>query len=165
MQLSTKSDDRDPAVLKYSAGQYAKKLQGHFETYFRQMLQHEKSLLPHAKNPYLQDAFLESDQKAKVALKCIIYPNDADALKVYQQIYRQNDQHTAYLISQYTRWIMQLLGKLAECMVLDHCSEDPDFNIVCMNIALLRPDIFKTHPDIDYSAYTAFSPSSNIIVK
>ena len=60
---------------------------------------------------------------------------------------------------------MQLLGKLAECMVLDHCSEDPDFNIVCMNIALLRPDIFKTYPDIDYSAYTAFSPSFNIIVK
>ncbi len=62
------------------------------------------------------------------------------------------------MVRQYTKCIMQLVGELAECVLVDACANNEEINRVCMNIALFKNEILETY-DIPYEEYVAYSTS------
>lgn len=98
-------------------------------------------------------------EKSKIILRWLFYPNKKEIIKDYVSIQNEVQNETIYLVKNYTRCIMQLLGKIAECVVIDRCIRDINCNIICMNIAMFKENIFYRYPDINYEEYIPFSPS------
>lgn len=46
---------------------------------------------------------------------------------------------------------MQMIGKLAECVVVDKCGMDDNINRTCINIALYNEDIYHEYQNIKIS--------------
>lgn len=59
----------------------------------------------------------------------------------------------------YTRCIMSLLGEIAECVIIDRCLHNRAINLICINIAKFKENIYEEYEDIKYDEYLAFSPS------
>lgn len=107
---------------------------------------------------------IKASKKAKIGLRWIVFPNDKEFERDYQRHRDDFGNKTWSIISHYTRCIMQLVGQLAECVIVDHCSNDGDINRVCINIAKFMPNIYKEYSEIDYEQYIAFSTSFKYIV-
>ncbi len=105
----------------------------------------------------------KATKKAKKILKWIIYPNKKDFKNEYKDMKKHSKRKTLTIIKDYTKCIMQLLGRIAECIIVDRCSSNPNINMMCINIAMFKPDIYKKYPDIPYSDYVAFSTSFKYI--
>ena len=101
----------------------------------------------------------KANEKAKIYLRWVIYPNDKELKRDYDGIKNDIGNKTKLAISDYTRCIMSLLGKLAECVVIDRCLHNRNTNIICMNIAKFKSDIYEEYKDLQYDDYMAFSPS------
>lgn len=106
----------------------------------------------------------KADEKAKVGLRWVIFANDKEFERDYQRHKDDFGNKTWYIISHYTKCIMQLVGQLAECVIVDRCSKDDDINKVCINIAKFMPNIYEEYSEIDYKKYVAFSTSFKYII-
>lgn len=103
-------------------------------------------------------------EKAKIYLKWFVFPNHKEFEKDLKKI--ENDIHTRTwnVIEHYTRCIMQLLGQVAECVVVERCINDKEVNKICINVARFQKWIYTEYSDIDYDAYMAFSTSFKCII-
>lgn len=106
----------------------------------------------------------KATEKAKITLKYIIYPNNKEFIKDYNSVKYDIGYKTYTIISNYTRCTMQLLGKIAECMFIDRCISNYNINTICINIALLKADVYEEYRDIEYNKYIPFSPSYKYIL-
>jgi len=107
----------------------------------------------------------KANQKAEEIFKMVIYRNDKTILS-YPPSAGENllgisiGKKTSNLIKLYSTCIMLTLGKLAECVVIDECKSNLDYNIILINIALLKKgNVFEKIVDFPYNDYVAFSPS------
>ena len=107
---------------------------------------------------------VKASEKAKIGLRWIIFPNEKEFEIDYQRHKEDFGNKTWNIISHYTRCIMQLVGQLAECVIVDHCCNDDDINKVCMNIAKFMPNIYEDYSEINYEQYVAFSTSFKYII-
>ncbi len=105
----------------------------------------------------------KAQEKAKIMLKWLVFPNDIEAKKDLDKIKDDIGQKTLYQFKDYTKCIMLLLGKLAECVIIDRCINNRNTNIVCMNIATFQENIYEEYSNIEYDNYLAFSPSFRYI--
>lgn len=111
------------------------------------------------------DLFSKKDnEKAKIRLKWVIFPNVKEFQRDFQKIENGFGDQAWNIIFKYTKCIMQLVGHLAECVVVDHCCMNSDINRVCINIAMFRPNIYEDYQDIDYEKYVAFSTSFKYLI-
>ncbi|MBQ6481987.1 MAG: hypothetical protein IJI45_12775 [Anaerolineaceae bacterium] len=89
-----------------------------------------------------------------IALRSVIFPNNKEF-----QILRPSQSPAVWeMVQRYTRCIMRHVGDLAECVLVDHCANNPIVNRVCMNIALFKDEILETY-EIPYDEYVAYSTS------
>ena len=138
--------------IRIPIGSYADQLIFYMETYLNRVKISTESFS------------VKANEKAKIGLKWIIFPDDKEFEKDYQRHKEDFGNKTWNIISHYTRCIMQLVGQLAECVIVDHCCNDGDVNRTCINIAMFKPDIYKEYSDIDYEQYVAFSTSFKYII-
>ena len=101
----------------------------------------------------------KANEKAKIYLRWFIKPNDKELERDYNYIKDDMGRKTWSAICKYKLCIMSLLGKVAECVVIDRCINNRNTNIICMNIAKFKENIYKEYSDIKYDDYLAFSPS------
>lgn len=113
------------------------------------------------KSLYLSE---KATQKAKIFLRWLIFPNNKEFCKDYSYIENNIGNKTNQIIRNYTKCIMQLLGQVAECMIVDKCCSNPDINKICMNIATFKTNIYDDYTDIPYDEYLAFSTSHKYII-
>jgi hypothetical protein len=106
----------------------------------------------------------KATQKAKIALRWLIFPNEKEFERDYKFIQNDIGNKTNSIIRKYTKCIMQLLGQVAECVIVDKCSSCPDINKICMNIAKFKPNIYEEYSDINYEDYIAFSTSFKYVI-
>lgn len=92
-------------------------------------------------------------------LRSVIFPNDKES----QILSPTNSISVWAMVQQYTRCIMQLVGELAECVLVDSCANNAEINKTCINIALFKSDILETY-DIPYDDYVAYSTSFSYLV-
>lgn len=102
--------------------------------------------------------------KAKITLRYVIFPNEKEFKIDYEKIKLGIGSVTQYLISNYSRCIMKLVGQIAECLIVDRCTNDKEINIKLINMALYRPNIYEKYEDIDYDLYIPISPSFKFIL-
>ena len=101
---------------------------------------------------------------------CFEIPIDsyANQLAWYLQRYLNRIENDSIIFSkkatEYTKCIMQLLGQVAECVIVDKCASNPDINRVCINIARFKPNIYEDYSDISYEDYLAFSTSFKYVI-
>ena len=107
---------------------------------------------------------VKANEKAKIGLRWFIFPNNKEFERDFERNEKNFGNKTWNIISHYTRCIMQLVGQLAECVIVDHCSNDGDINRVCINIAKFMPNIYEEYSEIDYEQYIAFSTSFKYII-
>lgn len=107
---------------------------------------------------------VKENEKAKIGLRWIVFPNKKEFERDFQMYREDFGNKTCSIISHYTRCIMQLVGQLAECVIVDHCSKNGDINRVCINIAKFMPDIYAEYSEIDYEQYVAFSTSFKYLI-
>lgn len=100
-----------------------------------------------------------ANEEAKIYLRWFIYPNNKELERDYNYIKDDMGSETWNAIYKYTRCIMSLLGKVAECVIIDHCINNRNTNIICMNMAKFKPNIYEEYSDIKYDDYLVFSPS------
>jgi len=106
----------------------------------------------------------KANEKAKVALRWVIFPNDKEFKRDYDHIKDDIGKKTKWIISNYTKCIMQLLGQVAECVIVDRCSSNSNINKILMNIAKFKTDIYDDYSDIPYDEYIAFSTSHRYVI-
>ena len=138
--------------IKLPIDNYANKLIWYMETYLNK-LQFD-----------MQSFSVKANEKAKIGLKWFIFPNDKEFERDFHRNKDDFGNKTWNIISHYTRCIMQLVGQLAECVIVDHCCNDGDINRVCINIAKFMPHIYEDYSEIDYEQYVAFSTSFKYII-
>lgn len=103
-------------------------------------------------------------EKAKIYLRWIVYPNDKELQRDYKKIIDDMHSKTWNVIGQYTKCVMQLLGSIAEAVVVDRCSQNSNINMIFINIAKLKPNLYGEYDDISYDDYIAFSPSFKYVL-
>ena len=94
-----------------------------------------------------------------VTLRSVIFPNNND----FQTQNVSRSLEVWEMVQRYTVCIMQLVGDLAECVLVDGCANNPEINKICMNIALFKDEILQTY-DIPYEDYVAYSTSFTYMV-
>lgn len=138
--------------IKIPIDNYANQLVWYMETYLNKV-------------KYEMESFsMKENEKVKIALKWLVFPNEKEFEKDFQRHNEDFGYNTWCIISNYTRCIMQLVGQLAECVIVDHCINNVDINRVCINIAKFMPNIYKKYSEIDYEQYIAFSTSLKYII-
>lgn len=101
------------------------------------------------------DLDLDVDKVAVlVTLRKTIFPND----KEFQFVHENQSICVWEMVQRYTKCIMQMVGNLAECVIVDSCANNPVINLICMNIALFKSEILESY-DIPYDDYVAYSTS------
>lgn len=123
------------------------------ESYFKQLIYY----LYH----YLDIIRYNPNNDVKIGLNWVIFPNN-ESKRDYDKIKYSINNETAFTIYKYTSCIMTLLGKIAECVVIDHCNNNTNTNMICINIAKFNPYIYYQY-DITYNEYMAFSPSYKFV--
>ena len=109
--------------------------------------------------------FSESEtKKAKVVLRWLIFPNEKEFKRDFEYVKNDIRDKTNLIIRKYTKCIMQLLGQVAECVIVDKCSSNSDLNKICINIAKFKPNIYEEYSDISYDDYFAFSTSFKYVI-
>lgn len=106
----------------------------------------------------------KATHKAKIVLRWLIFPNEKEFIRDYEYIKNDIGNKTNWIISNYTKCIMQLIGHVAECVIVDKCCSNSNINKICMNIAKFKPNIYDDYPDIPYDEYLAFSTSFKSII-
>lgn len=106
----------------------------------------------------------KANEKAKIVIRASIFKNK-EFIKDYKNIENSIGKKTRLIISKYTTSIMQILGRVAECLLIDECTKNATNNMICMNIALLKEDIFNEYSGEEYEKYIPFSPSFKYIIK
>lgn len=104
----------------------------------------------------------KANEKAKIYLRAAIFQNKG-YVNDFKSIENDCGIKTQYLINQYSTCIMQLVGRLAECMIIDKCINDIQKNIIFMNIALYMKDKYAEYSEINYRDFVPFSPSFKFI--
>ncbi len=94
-----------------------------------------------------------------VTLRSVIFPNE----KEFNVLQPTHSLAVWEMVQRYTKCIMQLVGELAECVLVDNCANNAVINKTCMNIALFKSEILKTY-DIPYDEYVAYSTSFSYMV-
>lgn len=89
-----------------------------------------------------------------ITLRSVIFPNS----KEFQLLHPTDSVTVWEMVQRYTKCIMQLIGELAECVLVDNCANNAEINKTCMNIALFKKEILATY-DIPYEEYVAYSTS------
>lgn len=145
-------DKSDPNYIKIPIDNYANKLVWYMQNYLDKVSFDMGNLSKKA------------NEKAKIGLRWIIFPNDKEFEKDFKKNEDKFENKTWYIISNYTRCIMQLVGQLAECVVVEHCSNDSDTNKICINIARFVRNIYEKSLEIDYNQYIAFSTSFKYVI-
>lgn len=102
--------------------------------------------------------------KAKIILRKVIAPNDYSIDNDYRKIEGEIGGKTITLLNNYTRAIMQILGSVCECIVVDMCNSDKNINKMCINLAMLKDNIEIEYDDIDYTKFVAASTSHKYII-
>ena len=96
-----------------------------------------------------------------VTLRSVIFPNN----KEFELINPTRSYTVWEMVQQYTRYIMQLVGKVAECVLVDSCANNSTINRYCINVALFKNEILETY-DIPYDDYVAYTTSeTRMIIK
>ena len=132
---------------------YADEINKMFRDYISQYIIH---------SPDLSDKALKKTQEV---FQMVIYRNDKTILSyppnAGEALFDVDiGKKTSNLIKLYSKCIMLALGKLAECVVIDGCKSNPDYNIILINIAQLKKsNIFEKTAGFVYEDYVAFSPS------
>lgn len=106
----------------------------------------------------------KGNEEAKIYIGQLINPNDIELKKDYKKIKNKIGDETRAIIKAYTTHIMFMVGKIAECIIIDNCKRDYNLNMKCINYACFKNDINENYSDIDYNKYTPFSPSHKRIV-
>lgn len=112
----------------------------------------------------LSDISPKANEKAKIALRWIIFPNNKEFEKDFNSIEHKIGDKTVQSIRMYTKCLMLLLGTVAECVIVDRCSCDSSVNRICINIAQYCGNIYEDYPDIHYEDYIAFSTSFKYMI-
>ena len=94
-----------------------------------------------------------------VTLRSVIFPNE----KEFQVIHPTESVAVWEMVQRYTKCIMQLVGDLAECVLVDNCANNAEINKICMNIALFKSEVMGNY-DIPYDEYVAYSTSFTYMV-
>ena len=94
-----------------------------------------------------------------VTLRSVIFPNK----KEFQIVNPSQPVAVWEMVQRYTKCIMQHVGMLAECVLVDNCANNAEINKICMNIALFKKDILETY-DIPYNEYVAYSTSLTYMI-
>lgn len=89
-----------------------------------------------------------------ITLRSVIFPNN----KEFQILNPTQSVAVWDMVQRYTKCIMQLVGDLAECVLVDTCANNSEVNRICMNIALFKNEILESY-DISYDDYVAYSTS------
>lgn len=89
-----------------------------------------------------------------ITLRSVIFPNN----KEFQSLNAPRSLAVWEMVQRYTKCIMQLVGDLAECVLVDGCANNPEVNKICMNMALFKDELLQTY-DIPYDEYVAYSTS------
>ena len=133
------------------------------ESYANQLMWYLKWYLNKLDNESMQ--FSEkATEKAKIALRWLIFPNNKEIKKDYNLVKKDIGKKTKMIIRNYTKCIMQLLGQIAECLIVDKCLVNSELNKICINIAEFKPNIYKEYSDIEYDEYMAFSTSFKYVI-
>lgn len=146
------TNKHNPNQIKISINNYADQLVRYMEIYLNKV------------KFDMESYSVKADEKAKIGLKWFIFPNDKEFERDFKRYKEDFGNKTWNIISHYTKCIMQLVGQLAECVIVDHCSNDGDINRVCINIAKFMPNIYEECSEIDYEQYIAFSTSFKYII-
>lgn len=94
-----------------------------------------------------------------VTLRSVVFPNEKEL-----QIVRPTQSLAVWeMVQRYTKCIMQIVGNLAECVLVDSCTNNSEINRICMNIALFKSNILESY-DIPYDDYVAYSTSFSYMV-
>ena len=74
-----------------------------------------------------------------VTLRSVVFPNE----KEFQIANPTKSVAVWEMVQKYTKCIMQLIGSLAECVLVDSCANNAEINKTCMNIALFKDEILE----------------------
>ena len=145
-------DNKAKNNLQIPISAYANQLTWYLEWYLKKMQLDTESFS------------IKATEKAKRYFRWIVFPNNKEFEKDFKKI--KDDMHTKTwnVISYYTKCIMQLLGQVAECVIVDRCANNSEINKTCINIAMFKENVFKDYDDIDYNDYLAFSTSFKYII-
>lgn len=96
-----------------------------------------------------------------VTLRSVIFPNK----KEFELINPTRSITVWEMVKKYTRCIMQLVGQVAEYVLVDSCANNSMINRYCINVALFKDEILETY-DIPYDDYVAYTTSdTKMIIK
>lgn len=101
----------------------------------------------------------KANEKAKIILRYYFDSTNKEFERDYSRIKDDIGNNTFSFFIEYTNSIMKIIGKIAECVVVDTCNNNKFTNQKCINIALLKKDILYNYPEINYEKYSAFSTS------
>lgn len=137
----------DTSQIIFPIDNYAERLIWYMKYYFG-MVQND-----------MQSISKKDNEKAKIFLKWFIFPNEKEFERDFRKVEYNLENNTWNIILHYTKCIMQLVGRLAECVIVDHCCTDCDINRICINIAKFMPNIYEDYQELEYEKYVAFSTS------
>lgn len=103
--------------------------------------------------------FPNASEKAQIILRYKLYPDNLSYKKEYNAIKDEIGGNTNDIFWKYNNIIMRIIGKIAECVVVDNCNNDSECNRKLINLAMLKENINYNYADIEYSKYMAFSTS------
>lgn len=106
----------------------------------------------------------KANSKAKIVIASNYDSSNVELCNDAKRILSECGSKTHILIYKYMRSIMLILGKICECIIIDNCKHNPILNMKCINYACFKNDIDEDYKDINYNAYTPFSPSHGRIV-
>ena len=103
------NDKNETTQVKVPIDNYANKLVWYMK-YYLNKLQDDMDSISKKEN-----------EKAKIYLKWLIFPNEKEFQKDFRNVEDSFGDKSWNIILHYTKCIMQLVGQLAECVVVDHC--------------------------------------------
>lgn len=98
-------------------------------------------------------------EKAQRILRYKFDPDNSEFQKECKAIEDEIGKTTREIFRKYNTIIMQIIGKIAECVIVDNCNNDTECNRKLINLAMLKQDINTFDNDIQYKDYMAFSTS------
>lgn len=139
------------------------RIENPIENYANQLVWYMSTYLDNLQNS-LNLFSAKANEKAKIGLRWFVFPNSKEFERDYKIFSDKFGNKTWNMISFYSKCIMQLVGQLAECVLVDHCCNNDDINLICINIAKMKSNIYERYPEIEYEQYMAFSTSFKYII-
>lgn len=104
-----------------------------------------------------------SSAVAREKLKIAIFTSRGSIKDRLRNCAVTTSQGTFEIIKNYLNCIMINLGKIAECELMERCNESVMINMICINLAQMRNNIFFSYPEVNYGTYIPFSTSFKFI--